>query len=162
MRRPDADGSRPSAAQHAEADDYTLHLCYLMLIEPLASPLEVWLLGRAKTSLHFALQVYWFCQGLIEDHDPRPGPSNYKRFLRMQREVQTGVGQNAQEHASSLITSERRRPSFDRKGKLRALEATNQALHDAIEVRTVFSDVTRFIDRLTSISAVLRPSSNLP
>ena len=40
-----------------QVDSYTLHLCYLMLIEHLAQPLEQWLIARTKTSLHFALQV---------------------------------------------------------------------------------------------------------
>ena len=39
-------------SQHPEIHSYTLHLCYLMLIEPLASPLEQWLIQRTHTSLH--------------------------------------------------------------------------------------------------------------
>ena len=41
-------------SEHPSTDSYTLHLCYLTLIEPLAAPLEQWLIARAKTSLHFA------------------------------------------------------------------------------------------------------------
>ena len=47
----------PELSAHPEVDTYTLHLCYLMLIEPLAAPLEQWLVFRSRTSLHFALQV---------------------------------------------------------------------------------------------------------
>ena len=75
-------------SQPAKLSAFTLHLCYLMLLEPLAAPVEFFLLQKCKSSLHHALQVYWFCQGMIEDHDESPGPSNYQRFLRMQREVQ--------------------------------------------------------------------------
>ena len=141
---------------HPETDSYCLYLCYLLLIEPLAAPLEEWLIVRSRTSLHVALQVYWFCQCMIEDHDPRPGPANYKRFLRMQREVQTGVGSSMEERATSLISAEQERPSFDRKGKLRSLEATNRALADAMELRSVFHDVTRFVEQLASIAVTLR------
>mgnify|MGYP004365125337 CR=1 FL=1 len=37
-------------------------LCCLMLIGPLAAPVEAWLIERSRTSLHYSLQVYWFCQ----------------------------------------------------------------------------------------------------
>ena len=93
---------------------------------------------------------------MVEDHDSRPGPTNYKRFLRLQREVQTGVGQQAEEKASNLLTAAEQRPSFGRRGKLRSLEATNRALADAIELRAVFHDVTRFVEQLTAISMTLR------
>ena len=145
---------------HPETDSYTLHLCYLMLIEELAMPLEQWLVARTKTSLHFALQVYWFCQGMIEDHDSRPGASNYKRFLRIQREVQTGVGHQAEQRANTIMTDEHSQHGSsyakDRKGKLRSLQATNRALADAVELRNVFRDVTRFVEQVTNISITLR------
>ena len=148
-------------SQHPEIHSYTLHLCYLMLIEPLASPLEQWLIQRTHTSLHFALQVYWFCQGMIEDHDPRPGATNYKRFLRIQREVQTGVGHQAEQKATDIMSAEMNDQlnnyhSFSKKGKLRSLEATNRALADAMELRSVFHDVTNFVEVVTSISVTLR------
>ena len=151
-------------SQHPDADSYSLHLCYLLLLEPLSAPLEEWLVMRSRTSLHFALQVYWFCQGMIEDHDPRPGPTNYKRFLRIQREVQTGVGSKAEEKASSLMDGyagqRGMRPGRlgvkDRKGKMRSLEATNRALADAIELRTIFHDVTRFVEQLAGVVSTLR------
>ena len=46
-----------SLSEHPEAPTYTLHLCYLMLIEPLATVIENMLLLKCKTSLHWALQV---------------------------------------------------------------------------------------------------------
>ena len=133
-----------------------------MLIEPLCQPLEQWLIARTKTSLHFALQVYWFCQGMIEDHDPRPGPTNYKRFLRIQREVQTGVGHQAEQKAGLIMSAESdslapgEHGRKGNRGKLRSLEATNRALADAIELRSVFYDVTRFVEAVTQISITLR------
>ena len=47
-------------AQPAKLSAFTLHLCYLMLLEPLAAPVEFFLLQKCKSSLHHALQVYWF------------------------------------------------------------------------------------------------------
>jgi len=152
-------------SKHPNKDSYTMHLCYLLLVEPLAQPLETWLISRCKTSLHFALQVYWFCQGMVEDHQEHPGPSNYKRFLRMQRELQTSVGGQHEEKARSISsTSEartERNPSgqmrrSNSKGKLRSLERKNQALSDALEVRQVFFDVTRFVESITQVSVTLR------
>ena len=143
-------------SRHELTDSYTLHLCYLMLLEPLAAPLEAWLVSRSKTSLHFALQIYWFCQGMIEDADARPGPTHFKRFLKMQRAVQTQVGQLAERKAGKLLDKEARKPSFDRKNRMRTLEATNNALRDALELRTVFTDVTAFVDALAAISVTLR------
>ena len=153
-------------SQHPDVDSYSLHLCYLLLLEPLAAPLEQWLVMRSRTSLHFALQVYWFCQGMIDDHDPRPGPANYKRFLRIQREVQTGVGSKAEEKASSLMDDYAdqegrmgragKTGARHRKGKLRSLEATNRALADAIELRSIFHDATRFVEQLAAIGVTLR------
>ena len=64
---------------------------------------------------------------MIEDHDARPGPTNYKRFLRLQRDLQTCVGQQAEEKATSFLTAEASNPSFDRKGKLRSLQARGPA-----------------------------------
>ena len=132
---------------HPEIPAHVLHLCHLMLLEPLSSPLELFLLKRCKTSIHFALQVYWFCQGMIEDHDEAAGPHNYQRFLRMQREVQSAVGHQAQTIATHLITLEQRSASFDRRTRLTSLEATNRALSDAINIRSAFHDVTRFVDQ---------------
>ena len=43
-------------------DSYVQQLCCLMLIGPLAAPVEAWLIERSRTSLHYSLQVYWFCQ----------------------------------------------------------------------------------------------------
>lgn len=80
---------------------------------------------------------------MVEDHQEHPGPSNYKRFLRMQRELQTSVGGQHEEKARSISsTSEartERNPSgqmrrSNSKGKLRSLERKNQALSDALEV----------------------------
>ena len=92
---------------------------------------------------------------MIEDHDERPGPSHYKRFLHIQREVQTGVGHQAEQRAGEAA-AQGGKGKYDRKGKLRSLEATNRALADAIELRSVFHDVTRFVDKLTNISITLR------
>ena len=44
--------------------------------------------------------------------------------------------------------------STHRKGKLRSLEATNRALADAMELRAVFYDVTRFVEQVTNITSV--------
>ena len=98
-----------------------------MLLEPLAAPVEFFLLQKCKSSLHHALQVYWFCQGMIEDHDASPGPSNYQRFLRMQREVQTSVGHRAEAMASNLLSMQQRSDSFTRRTHMRTLERTNKA-----------------------------------
>ncbi|KAL1508669.1 hypothetical protein AB1Y20_004765 [Prymnesium parvum] len=146
---------RISQSEHPETPTYTMHLCYLMLIEPISAVIEAMLLGKCKTSLHWALQVYWFCQGMIETHENTPGPRNYKRFLRLQREVQTGVGQLAEEKAGTISLRVHRSRSFSRQAMMQSLEATNRALTDAIGVRTVFHDVTRFIDRVTQISTSL-------
>ena len=114
-------------AQPAKLSAFTLHLCWLMLLEPLAAPVEFFLLQKCKSSLHHALQVYWFCQGMIEDHDASPGPSNYQRFLRMQREVQTSVGHRAEAMASNLLSMQQRSDSFTRRTHMRTLERTNKA-----------------------------------
>jgi len=143
-------------SQPAKLSAFTLHLCYLMLLEPLAAPVEFFLLQKCKSSLHHALQVYWFCQGMIEDHDASPGPSNYQRFLRMQREVQTSVGHRAEAMASNLLSMQQRSDSFTRRTHMRTLERTNKALSDAINLRAIFYDVTKLIDRITRISAKLR------
>ena len=39
--------------------------------------------------------------------------------------------------------------AFSKKGKLRSLEATNRALADAMELRSVFHDVTNFVEVVT-------------
>ena len=54
---------------------------------PNGAQVEKLLIAKANMSLHFALQVYWFCQGLIDEHDESPGPRNFRRFLKAQREV---------------------------------------------------------------------------
>ena len=61
-----------------------------------------------------------------------PGPRNFKRFLRMQRELQTSVGAQAEEKAAGLITAENRNPSFNTRMWLRSLQQTNRALSDAL------------------------------
>ena len=64
----------------------------------------------------------------------------------------TGVGHQAEQKASNLMSAENdanNHYAFSKKGKLRSLEATNRALADAMELRSVFHDVTNFVEVVT-------------
>ena len=57
----------------------------------------------------------------------------------------------AEAMASNLLSMQQRSDSFTRRTHMRTLERTNKALSDAINLRAIFYDVTKLIDRITRI-----------